>query len=59
MCQFVENPLTLRTIKEEVGVQVAIVKANGQYLTHSQRRKVVSRTYSRVTHGFLRHGARR
>jgi hypothetical protein len=30
--QFIENPLWLRTIKEEVGVQVAVLKAGGQDL---------------------------
>jgi hypothetical protein len=32
---------------------MAILKAIGQYLTHSQLRKVVFCTYSRVTHDFL------
>jgi hypothetical protein len=54
VCQFVENhPLLLRIIKEEMVVQIAIVKVSGQYLTPTQRRKVVFRTYTRLTHGFL------
>jgi hypothetical protein len=56
VCQFVENPLLLRKIKEEVGIQVAVAKAIGQYLTPYQRMKVASRTYSRVCHGFIGHG---
>jgi hypothetical protein len=56
--QFVDNPLILRTIKEEVGVQVSIAKARGQDLTPTQHRKVAFHTYTRLTYGFLIRGLR-
>jgi hypothetical protein len=58
VCKFVENPLLLRTLKEEVGIQVAVAKSNGQDITPYQRRKVAFRTYSRICHGFLGRGVR-
>jgi hypothetical protein len=59
MCEFVENPLILRTMKEEMGLQVAMAKASGLDLTPSQRRKVESHTQSRMTHGFIGDGVHR
>jgi hypothetical protein len=49
VCQVVENPLLLRTTKEEVGVQVVIVKAIGQDLTPTQRRKFTFCPYKMLT----------
>jgi hypothetical protein len=40
VCQSVENPLLLCTIKEEIDVQVTISKASGQDPT-TQRRTVI------------------
>jgi hypothetical protein len=52
-CQFIQNLLLLRTIKEEVDVQVSIANTSGQDLTPTQCRKVAFRTNTRLTHGFL------
>jgi hypothetical protein len=39
VCKFIENPLLVCTIKEEVGVKVSIAKASIQDLTPTQRSK--------------------
>jgi hypothetical protein len=58
VCRFIENPLLLYIIKEEVDIQVSIAKAGDQDLIPTHCRKVDFRTYTRLTYGCLGRGVR-